>query len=83
MAKSRRAGTDPITAWQDENPLKRWRIGAAGPEGWNRSVWRVSLASPTLRSAPGKRADASQWSTRSLKSSRSRGYHSDAVDGMV
>jgi transcriptional regulator with XRE-family HTH domain len=37
MAKSRKAGTDPITAWQDENPLKRWRI-AQPPEGWNRSV---------------------------------------------
>ncbi len=37
MAKSSRAGTDLVTAWQDDNPLKRWRL-AQPPEGWNQSV---------------------------------------------
>ena len=26
-----------MTTWQDENPLKRWRLSQP-PEGWNRSV---------------------------------------------
>ena len=37
MARSRGPGTDSLKAWQDENPLKRWRL-AQPPEGWNRSV---------------------------------------------
>jgi ribosome-binding protein aMBF1 (putative translation factor) len=37
MAKSQRAGIELMTAWLDENPLKRWRL-AQPPEGWNRSV---------------------------------------------
>jgi ribosome-binding protein aMBF1 (putative translation factor) len=37
MARPRGPGTDSLKAWQDENPLKRWRL-AQPPEGWNRSV---------------------------------------------
>lgn len=37
MPKRHRAGTDPLMAWLDENPLKQWRL-AQPPEGWNRSV---------------------------------------------
>jgi DNA-binding XRE family transcriptional regulator len=42
MARARRAGTDSLKAWQDENPLKRWRL-AQPPEGWNRSVMARKL----------------------------------------
>ncbi len=42
MAKARRAGTDYVKAWQDENPLKQWRL-AQPPEGWNRSVLAMKL----------------------------------------
>jgi ribosome-binding protein aMBF1 (putative translation factor) len=37
MAKRRVAGMDALTAWLDENPLRRWRLSQP-PEGWNRSV---------------------------------------------
>jgi transcriptional regulator with XRE-family HTH domain len=37
MAKHRKGGKDPLTVWQDENPLRRWRLRQL-PEGWNCSV---------------------------------------------
>ena len=37
MAKRRGAEQEAITAWLEENPLRRWRIKQP-PEGWNRSV---------------------------------------------
>jgi ribosome-binding protein aMBF1 (putative translation factor) len=37
MAKTRKTGKDTLTAWLNENPLRRWRLCQA-PEGWKRSV---------------------------------------------
>jgi ribosome-binding protein aMBF1 (putative translation factor) len=37
VAKRRKAGGDALTAWQEQNPLRQWRL-AQPPEGWNRSV---------------------------------------------
>jgi transcriptional regulator with XRE-family HTH domain len=37
VAKRRKAGGDALTAWQERNPLRQWRL-LQPPEGWNRSV---------------------------------------------
>jgi len=37
MAKRREAGTEAMTVWHEENPLRRWRLSQP-PEGWNRSI---------------------------------------------
>jgi ribosome-binding protein aMBF1 (putative translation factor) len=37
VAKRREAEQDALTAWQEENPLRRWRLKQP-PEGWKRSV---------------------------------------------
>jgi transcriptional regulator with XRE-family HTH domain len=37
VAKRQNAKQDAMTAWLDENPLRRWRLDQP-PEGWNRSV---------------------------------------------
>jgi transcriptional regulator with XRE-family HTH domain len=37
VAKRRGAEQEAMTAWLDENPLRRWRLKQP-PEGWNRSV---------------------------------------------
>jgi transcriptional regulator with XRE-family HTH domain len=37
VAKRRKAAGNTVKAWQEENPLREWRL-AQPPEGWNRSV---------------------------------------------
>ncbi len=37
VAKRRGAEPAAMTAWLEENPLRRWRLSQP-PEGWNRSV---------------------------------------------
>ena len=37
MAKTHQAGTNSITTWQEENPLRKWRL-AQPPEGWKCAV---------------------------------------------
>jgi transcriptional regulator with XRE-family HTH domain len=37
VAKRRKAEQDAMTAWLEDNPLRRWRLKQP-PEGWNRSV---------------------------------------------
>lgn len=37
VARRRKVAEDPVTSWQGENPLRRWRE-AQPPEGWTRSV---------------------------------------------
>jgi transcriptional regulator with XRE-family HTH domain len=37
VAERRKAGTDALTAWNEQNPLRQWRLRQP-PEGWNRSV---------------------------------------------
>jgi ribosome-binding protein aMBF1 (putative translation factor) len=37
MSKRRTSRTGALTAWQEDNPLRAWRI-KQHPEGWNRSV---------------------------------------------
>ncbi len=37
VAKRRRAEQDAVTAWLEDNPLRKWREKQP-PEGWNRSV---------------------------------------------
>ena len=37
VAKRRKAGAVALTAWQEQNPLRQWRLRQP-PEGWNRSV---------------------------------------------
>jgi ribosome-binding protein aMBF1 (putative translation factor) len=47
VAKRRKAKGSPLTVWQDQNPLRQWRL-AQPPEGWNRSVLARQLqVSPT------------------------------------
>ncbi len=37
MAKRRKARKEGLSAWQEKNPLRLWRLKQP-PEGWNRSV---------------------------------------------
>ena len=37
MAKHRVAGRDAVTAWQEQNPLRLWRL-RQHPEGWSRAL---------------------------------------------
>jgi transcriptional regulator with XRE-family HTH domain len=37
VAKRPTTGTDALTAWNEQNPLRLWRFRQP-PEGWNRSV---------------------------------------------
>jgi DNA-binding transcriptional regulator YiaG len=37
MAKRRKSRKEALSPWQEENPLRLWRLKQP-PEGWNRSV---------------------------------------------
>lgn len=37
MAKRRKAEPEAMMAWQEENPLRQWRLQQP-PEGWKRAV---------------------------------------------